>query len=250
MSGHSKWRNIKERKTKVDAVKGKIFTKVAREIIMAVRQGGPNQEVNFRLRMALDKAKDVNMPKDNIERAIQKGSGQGQEDRYEEMVYEGYGPGGVAILMEIATDNRNRTAAELRNLFSKHGGSLGESGCVAWLFEKKGLLNFDAASINPDDLLAAALDAGAEDVRPEEKTIEVYATPQEFEQVKKGLESKGFKPASSEISMVPQNTITVSSQNAGQLLKLLNTLEEHEDVQKVYSNFEMEENLLEELISS
>jgi YebC/PmpR family DNA-binding regulatory protein len=250
MSGHSKWHNIRERKSKVDAVKGKVFTKVAREIIMAVRQGGPNPESNFRLRMALLKAKEVNMPKDNIERAIQKGSGQGGEDRYEEIVYEGYGPGGVAILMEIATDNRNRTAAELRSLFSRYGGNLGESGCVSWMFEKKGLLTFNASDVDEDALLSAALEAGADDLRNDGKVLELYTSPQSFEDVKKSLEAKGFKPVSAEITMLPQTTVNVNRQSASQLVKLLNALEDHDDVQKVYSNFEMEESLLEELVTS
>jgi len=250
MSGHSKWHNIRERKSKVDAVKGKVFTKVAREIIMAVRQGGPNPESNFRLRMALLKAKEVNMPKDNIERAIQKGSGQRGEDRYEEIVYEGYGPGGVAILMEIATDNRNRTAAELRSLFSRYGGNLGESGCVSWMFEKKGLLTFNASDVDEDALLSAALEAGADDLRNDGKVLELYTSPQSFEDVKKSLEAKGFKPVSAEITMLPQTTVNVNRQSASQLVKLLNALEDHDDVQKVYSNFEMEESLLEELVTS
>lgn len=213
MSGHSKWKNIRERKSKVDSVKGKAFTKIAREIIMASRQGGPDPDVNFRLRLALLKAKEVNMPKDNIERAIAKGSGQGGEEQLEEMHYEGYGPGGVAVLMEIATDNRNRTAPDIRNLFSKHGGNLGESGCVAWMFEKKGLFTFDAGQVNENELLDAALEVGALDVRQDGKNLDVYTTPQNFEEVKKNLESKGFKPASFEITMLPQSTVPVNRQS-------------------------------------
>lgn len=248
MSGHSKWRNIKERKSKVDAQKGKVFTKIAREIMMAARQGGPNPDANFRLRLVLLKAREVNMPKDNIERAIQKGSGQGGGVQYEEMLYEGYGPGGAAILLEAATDNRNRTVPELRSIFSKHGGNLGESGCVAWMFEKKGLLVFDAGQVKEDDLLTAALDAGADDLRPEGETFEVYTSFQNFESVKKALEAKKFNPIRSEITMLPQTTVMISAGAAHQLLNLLNALEEHDDVQKVYANFEMEESLLDDLL--
>lgn len=250
MSGHSKWHNIRERKSKADSVKGKAFTKVAREIIMAARAGGPNPDANFRLRLALLKAKEVNMPKDNIERAIAKGSGTGTDDGYEEMMYEGYGPGGVAVLMAIATDNRNRTASEIRNFFSRYGGNLGESGCVAWMFEKKGLLTFDDSGVNEDDLLSAALDAGADDLKHEGNVIEIYTSPQTFEDVKKAVEAKGFKPSGTEITMIPQNTVAVTRESAGQLMKLLNVLEEHDDVQKVYANFDMDESLLEELVSS
>ncbi|MCL5055643.1 MAG: YebC/PmpR family DNA-binding transcriptional regulator, partial [Firmicutes bacterium] len=210
MSGHSKWHNIREKKSKVDAVKGKAFTKIAREIMMAARQGGGNPEANFRLRLALIKAKEVNMPKDNIERAIQKGSGQGSEEGYEEMLYEGYGPGGVAVLMEIATDNRNRTAGDLRSLFSKHGGNLGESGCVAWMFEKKGILYFDSETTNEDELLSAALEAGALDLKKDGETLEVYTLPSDFEKVKKELEGKKFIPSSYELTMVPQSSITLN----------------------------------------
>lgn len=249
MSGHSKWRNIKERKSKVDSQKGKAFTKIAREIMMAVRQGGPSPDANFRLRLVLLKAREVNMPKDNIERAIQKASGQGGESQYEEMQYEGYGPGGVAILLDIATDNRNRTASDLRSLFSRHGGNLGESGCVAWIFEKKGMLVFEARQVKEEDLLAAASEAGADDFRQEGETDEVYTSFQNFETVKKALEAKHFTPVRSEITMLPQSTVPVSGGTGRQLLNLLNDLEEHDDVQKVYANFEMEESLLNELVS-
>ncbi len=250
MSGHSKWHNIREKKSKVDAVKGKVFTKVAREIIMASRQGGPNPDANFRLRLALLKAKEINMPKDNIERAIQKGSGQGSDEGYEEMLYEGYGPGGVAVLMEIATNNRNRTAGDLRSIFSKHGGNLGESGCVAWMFEKKGILVFDSETTNEDELFSAALEAGALDLKKEGKFFEVYTLTSDFEKVKAELETKKFIPSSCEMTMVPQSSISLNRQAAGQLIKLLNVLEEHEDVQKVHANFEIEDALLEELVSS
>lgn len=250
MSGHSRWHNIRERKSKVDAQKGKAFTKVAREIIMAAREGGPNPDANFRLRLALLKAREVNMPKDNIDRAIAKGSGQGGEEHFEEMMYEGYGPGGVAILLEITTDNRNRTAPDIRNIFSKYGGNLGESGCVAWMFEKKGLLSFQADQVNEEELLSVALESGAEDIRRDGKNIELYTSPQNFETVKKGVEAKHFKPVTAEVGMVPQTTLPVTPQSARQLLKLLGALEEHDDVQKVYSNFDLDEKLLEELVSS
>lgn len=248
VSGHSKWHNIKLRKSKMDAIKGKLFTKVAREIIIAVRQGGADPEGNFRLKLAILNAKEVNMPKDNIERAIAKGLGSESEaQQLEEIVYEGYGPGGVAIMIEITTDNRNRTVPELRNIFSKHGGSLGESGCVGWMFDKKGFIAFDSRSVKEEELLAVVLEAGAEDMRQEEDMLEVVTSPLDFQKVKEAIDQAGFKPATAEIVMIPKVTVKVSNKDAPQLLKLMETLENHDDIQKVYANFDIDSKVMEEL---
>lgn len=249
MSGHSKWHNIRERKSRVDAQKGQQFTKVAREIIMAAREGGSDPEGNFRLRLAIQKAKEVNMPKANIERAIQRGAGQDDSSRFEEVAYEGYGPGGVAVLVEAATDNRNRTVADIRSTFSKYGGNLGESGCVSWIFEKRGILTFNAKGVDQDGLLSCALEGGAEDLREEGSIIVVSTRPHDFEAVKEAVERGGYQPLSGEISMHSKTTVSVSQKEAQQLLKLLEVLEEHDDVQKVYANFDIEDKVLEELLS-
>lgn len=248
MSGHSKWHNIKIRKTRVDAEKGKVFTKVAREIMMAVRQGGAKLESNFRLRLAIQRAKEVNMPKDSIERAIQKGSGHLIDDEgYEEVIYEGYGPQGVAILIEATTNNRNRTVADLRSIFSRNGGSLGESGCVAWMFQKKGLITFDSKVVSEDEILACVLEEGVEDLRKEDDIIEIVTDPADLERVKEAIETAEYKYISAEVTMLPQNTIKVEKEEAGKVLRLMELLEDHDDVQKVYSNFDIEAKILEEL---
>lgn len=247
MSGHSKWHNIKLRKSKVDAVKGQAFTRVAREIIMAARQGGGNPETNFRLKMAVAKAKEVNMPGENIRRAIQRGSGELDGASYDEVVYEGYGPGGVAILVEAATDNRNRTVADLRNLFAKNGGNLGESGCVGWMFEKKGLIQIVADNVDEDAVLSCVLEAGALDMRRSEDTLEVTTSPEELETVKEALEKENFPYTSAEVSMMPQNVVSVSQEDASRLLKLLEVVEDHDDVQKVWANFDIPDEVLERI---
>lgn len=250
MSGHSKWANIKHKKAKVDAHKGKLFTKIGREIIMAAKAGGGDPNGNMRLKMAVQKAKEANIPADNIQRAIQRGTGEIEGAVYEEIMYEGYAPGGVAVMMQIATDNRNRTAADIRHIFSRNGGNLGESGCVAWMFERKGLLVVDpeAPPIDEDELLLLALDAGAEDVRTEDDSIEIVAAIEDFEPVKEALAKAGLSFAVAEITMIPQNTVAVTDQEqAGQILKLINMLEEHDDVQEVYANFDLPEELMEAL---
>jgi YebC/PmpR family DNA-binding regulatory protein len=243
MAGHSKWANIKRKKSKIDAQRGKLFTRLSREIIVAARNGGPDPDGNMRLKTAIQKAKEANIPSENINRVIQKGAGEVEGVSYEEFVYEGYGPGGVAVLLEIMTDNRNRTAGEIRHIFSRNGGSLGETGCVAWMFEQKGLLIVEKAdnSINEDDLMLIALEAGVEDFKVEDDSYEITTAPADFHKVKEELENKGVDLAMAEITMVPQTTISLSGSDADMMVRLLETLEEHDDVQNVYANFELDE---------
>jgi len=244
MSGHSKWANIKHRKGKADAARGQITTKISREITIAVRLGGADPTGNMRLKLALQKAKTNNIPKENIQRAIQKGQGALDGNAYEEITYEGYGTAGVALLVETMTDNRNRSAAEMRFLFSKCGGNMGEAGCVAWMFQKKGLFVIDkAAGINEEDLMMTVLDAGAEDLATEGDQFEVTCSPSEFEKVMNALEKAGIKTASAEVAMIPDTTILLSKDDAGKLLRLVDMLEEHEDVQAVYGNFDLPDDM-------
>ncbi|MFZ5631381.1 MAG: YebC/PmpR family DNA-binding transcriptional regulator [Bacillota bacterium] len=241
MSGHSKWATIKRKKAKVDAARGRLFTQLSKEIILAAKQGGGDPDKNLRLKNAIAKAKEANVPNDNIQRSIMKGTGELGGGNYEEIVYEGYGPGGVAVMIELLTDNRNRTAGEIRHLFSKNGGNLGETGCVSWMFEKKGLIVVDKeAGVNEDDLLMAALDAGAEDVRSEEDVFEILTDPDSFEEVRDDLEGRGIKPAEAQISMIPKSTVKIEGVQAEQMMKLLDGLEELDEVEEVYTNFEME----------
>jgi len=243
MAGHSKWANRKHRKERQDEKKGKIFSKMAREIIVAARLGGGNPETNARLRLAIEKAKSFRVPWENIERAIQRGVGGGEGADLEELVYEGYGPGGVAILLEVMTDNRNRTAGEIRHLFTKHGGNLGESGCVAWMFERKGVLSAGAAEngLDEDKAMELALEVGAEDVRQEDGDFVFYSSPEDFERVKGALEARGVRLASAELTMVPRSEVRVEGKEAQQLLRLLDALEDHDDVQEVHANFLMDD---------
>ncbi|MGI6145355.1 MAG: YebC/PmpR family DNA-binding transcriptional regulator [Clostridia bacterium] len=251
MAGHSKWANIKHKKGKQDAIKGKLFTKVGRELIVAARMGGGNPDTNFRLKVAIQKAKSVNMPNDNIQRAIQKGIGATDSDNFEELTYEGYGPGGSAIMINVLTDNRNRTAGEIRHIFSKNGGNMGETGCVSWMFKQKGLLvlNREDIKISEDDLILLALDKGAEDVNfDDDEEIEIYTDPSDFQNVKEGLEEEGLEFASAEISMIPDTTVQITDpEQARLLLRLLNTLEEHDDVQNTFTNLEIPEEIMEKL---
>lgn len=248
MAGHSKWANIKHRKGKADAVRGKLFTKIAREIIVAARQGGGDPNSNLKLKVAIEKAREANMPTDNINRAIQRGTGDLEGAIYEEMIYEGYGPNGVAVLLELTSDNRNRTAGEIRYIFSRNGGSLGETGCVAWMFDRKGLIILgENQQLDEDEVMLLALDAGAEDVEVEEGSIEITTLPDNLEAVKKALLDSGIKLASAEITMVPQNTVNLDGEDAVKMLKLMEALEDHDDVQEVYSNFDISEELIEEL---
>lgn len=245
MSGHSKWANIKHKKARVDAQKGKIFTKLGRELIVAARAGGPDPANNFRLKIAVDDAKAANMPNDNIQRAIQKGAGGGEGTNYEELRYEGYGPGGVAIMVNILTDNRNRTAGEMRHIFSKNGGNLGETGCVNWMFAEKGQLTIPrTGNLTEDDLMLIGLECGAEDLESDEEAFQIYTAPAEMETVRQALIDQGIKVTEAAINMVPQNTIEVDDQaQAEKLIRLMDALEEHDDVQGVYSNFELAESL-------
>ncbi len=246
MSGHSKWSTIKRKKGAADAKRGKIFTKLIREIATAARMGGGDPNANPRLRLAVDKARAANMPKDNIDRAIKKGTGEGDDgSRYEEVVYEGYGPGGVAILLETLTDNRNRTVGDVRHVLTKHGGNLGESGCVSFLFEKKGAITFERAAVaDGDALLEAALEAGAEDVEEGEEALQVLTTPSDFESVRSALGEAGFDAADAEITMEPSTTVKLEGSDAESMLKLADALEDLDDVQNVFSNFDISDDEL------
>ena len=245
MSGHSKWHNIRLKKGKVDAERGKIFTKLSREIIMASRAGGGNPDGNLRLKMAIQKARENSMPADKIKSAIQRGTGEVEGAIYEELTYEGYGPSGVAVLVECATDNRNRTVSELRNIFSKCGGNLGESGCVGWLFTPRGLVSIAKNGKTEDDVMEAAIEAGADDVKTEEETFDVFTSPEEFAAVRDGLESSGFKVTNSEVTMIPSTTVQITEQKvAEKMIKMMDQLDGHDDVQNVYANFDIEEKIL------
>jgi len=242
MSGHSKWANIKRKKARMDAQRGKIFTRLAREIIVAARMGGGDPEANPRLKAAIQRAKEANIPNENIQRAIQRGAGETGGAGYEEVYYEGYGPGGVAIMLKILTDNRNRTASEIRYLLSRNGGSLGEAGCVSWMFARKGLLIVDKEEFSDEDaLLLAALEAGAEDVKVEKDSFEVITSPEDFEKVRSALAAQGIPVAEAEIAMIPASTVKMTGQEAEPVMRLIDVLEDHDDVQEVYANFEVEE---------
>lgn len=246
MAGHSKWAQIKHKKAQVDAKKGKVFTKIVKEISIAARLGGGDPASNPRLRNAIEKAKEVNMPNENIKRAIMKGTGELPGTSYEEAFYEGYGPGGVAILIEVLTDNKNRTGSEIRHLITKYGGNLGEAGCVSWMFEKKGYILVDKASIDEDTLMSAALEAGVEDMRndPKEDSYEIITSPENMLSVKKNLESSGINISLAEITMLPKNYVTLDEKNSEQVLKLIEILEDHDDVQNVYTNFDAPEEVI------
>lgn len=244
MSGHSKWHNIRLRKGKQDAERGKMFTKVSREIIVAVKHGGPNPDANPRLRLALQKAKEVSMPAETVKRAIQRGSGEGEAANYEEVSYEGYGPGGVAVLVECLTDNRNRTVSEVRHCFTRNGGQLGESGCVAWVFEAKGLISIPKDEVDEDTVIATALDSGAEDVRVEEDSYDVITAPEDFQQVRKAFEDASIAFTSAEVTMLPKTTVKLEGKEAQQMLRLMEMLEDLDDVQHVYANFDIPDEVL------
>jgi YebC/PmpR family DNA-binding regulatory protein len=242
MSGHSKWHTIKHKKGALDAKRGKIFTKLIKEITVAARTGGSGDpDANPRLRKAISDAKAQNMPNDTIERAIKRGTGEIEGASYDEVVYEGYGPNGVAVMIEAMTDNRNRTVAEIRHLFTKNGGNLGESGSVAWMFEKKGYIVVDKSAINEDRLFEIAIEAGADDVKDEGSVFEVLTSPEAFEDVLKAVKENGIEPQAAEVSMIPQNYIHLEGAEAKQMLKLYEALEDHDDVQKVFANFDIDE---------
>ena len=239
MSGHSKWANIQNKKNKTDAARGKIFTKIGREIAIAVKEGGGDPANNSKLRDVIAKAKANNMPNDNINRSIKKAMGETGSVNYEEITYEGYGPGGTAVIVEVVTDNRNRTAAEIRHIFDKSGGSMGAAGCVAWMFDKKGVLVIErSASIDEDELMMAALEAGAEDFEPMDDAFEVYTGPAEFSAVREALEAAGYSFLSAEVSMIPQNTVdaTADAELVDKLNRLLDRFDDNDDVQEVYHN--------------
>lgn len=247
MSGHSKWANIKRHKAVVDAKKGATYAKMAREIIVAARFGGPDPNANFRLRQAIERAKAEGLPNDNISRAVEKGSGSGSADAIEELTYEGYGPGGVAIMVRCATDNRNRTAGDLRSFFTKNSGNMGETGCVGWMFKERAEIVIERTpKLIEDDLLMAAVDAGADDMdTSDEDTVMVICQAQNIESIRDSLTRAGYKVTSSDITMAPSSTVSVTEEGqARQLLRLLDALENHDDVQRVYANFEMDDNLL------
>jgi len=239
MAGHSKWANIKRKKAKVDAQRGKIFTRIAKEIIVAAKNGGGDPEANLQLKNAIQKAKEANIPNDNIQRAIMRGTGELEGANYEEVTYEGYGPGGVAVLLDILTDNRNRTAGEIRHYFSKYGGNLGESGCVSWMFEKQGIIIVKKdIGQSEDDLMLMALEAGADDLKAEEEVFEITCSPESLPEVRRYLEDNGIPVEEAEVTMVPQNSVKLEGKNAELMNKLIDLLEDHDDVQEVYTNFE------------
>lgn len=251
MAGHSKWANIKHKKARADSERGRIFTKLAKEIIIAAKQGGPDPGANFKLRMAVQKARSENMPADSIQRAIKKAVGDGSTSIYEEIVYEGYGPEGVAILLEISTDNRNRTAAEIRHIFSRRGGNLGESGCVAWMFDQKGRITIDLkqSGLDEDTLMLKVAEAGAEDMEVDDGVATVTCDPSELESVQEALASQGVSVESAEMTRIPRTTVEVDGTNAAKILQLIEELEDNEDVSSVYANFEIPEEVLDELAS-
>lgn len=245
MSGHSKWSTIKRKKGANDAKRGKIFTKLIKEITVAAKMGGGEPDGNPRLRSAITAAKAENMPKDNIARAIKKGTGDLDGAVYEEILYEGYGPGGVAVLVETMTDNKNRTVADIRHYFAKSNGNLGESGCVAWMFDKRGVIVVDAEAVDEEELMDMAIEAGAEDVVEDETTFQILTTPEDFSEVVESLEKSGVKTVEASISMVPKNTVEVTEEKpARSLIKLLDNLEDHDDVQKVHANFDIPDEIM------
>ena len=241
MSGHSKWSNIKHRKGKEDARRGKVFSKVVKEITVAARLGGGDPEANPRLRLAMDKARAANMPKDNVDRAIKKGTGEGGSVVYEEVAYEGYGPGGVAVLVKVLTDNRNRTVAEIRHAFGKNQGNLGENGCVGWMFANKGYMAVDIDLVDEERILELALEAGAEDVRLAGDVWEVLTAPEEFEAVRDALQGGGLELQEPDVTMLPQTTVKIEGKAVDQMLRLMEMLEDNDDVQNVYANFDIDD---------
>jgi len=247
MSGHSKWSTIKRKKGAADAKRGKVFSKLIKEITVSARMGGGDQSGNPRLRAAILAGKAENMPKDNIDRAIKKGTGELEGVAYEETAYEGYGPGGVAILVQVLTDNKNRTVSDVRHIFTKNGGNMGEAGSVAWLFDKKGFVVFDKGKVDEEALMEWALEAGADDIREQENEWEVITSPEIFEQVRTALEEKQWIPQVAEVTMLPKNTITLNAKQAEQMLRMMEALEDHEDVQNVYANFDIPDQVMEAL---
>jgi len=244
MSGHSKWSKIKRQKGVADAKRGQLFTKVTREIQIAVRDGGGDPDMNFRLRLAIDRARQVNMPKDNIERAILHGTGELKGEAIEEISYEGYGPNGTAMIVEVVTNNRNRSVSEVRRIFDRHGGNLGETGCVAWLFERKGYISLVPADGNAEDVTLMAIDAGADDVKIDEDFVEVYTKMEDLQRVKNVLADAEIEIDSAELSWIPKSTVLLDAKSTLQNMRLIDELEELDDVQQVYSNLEIDDSVL------
>lgn len=251
MAGHSKWAQIKHKKAQTDARKGKIFTKIVKEISIAARLGGGDPSGNPRLRLAIEKAKDVNMPHDNIKKAIMKGTGELPGVSYEEFVYEGYGPSGVAIMIEVMTDNKNRTLPEIRHIMSKNGGSVGETGCVSWMFDKKGYILVSKSKASEDSVMTMALEGGAEDMKndPQEDNYEIITAPEDFKNVRVALEKADIPVESAEITLLPQNYVLLNEKAAEQMIRLVDSLEDHEDIQNVYANFDMPDEVTEKVSS-
>lgn len=244
MSGHSKWSTIKHKKAAVDARRGKLFTKLIRELTSAAKTGGGDQEANPRLRTAIATARGANMPADTIQRAIQKGTGELPGETYEEVTYEGYGVGGVAVFVDVLTDNRNRTVAEIRHLFSKNGGNLGENGCVAWMFDRVGMITVEVDQIEEDDLLELVLESGGDDVTVDDDMFEIRTSPEAFEDVRSALDARGLNFGVAEITMMPQNTVKVEAKQAEQVIRLMDALEDHDDVRQAYANFDISDEIL------
>jgi len=247
MSGHSKWATIRRKKEKIDAARGQVFTRLIRELTIASRLGGTNPDANARLRSAIDAAKAANMPSDNIDRAVKKGAGELEGQVLEEIRYEGYGPGGVAVLVECVSDNRNRTASEVRHVFTKRNGAMAEAGAVAWMFERRGYLTLEADQGSEDEIMEIAIEAGADDVRGDGTVWEVFTVPEDLYKVKAAIEQKKKKVSSAEISYIPKNTVKVEADKAHSLLNLIDALEELDDTQHVYANFEMDDSVMESL---
>ncbi len=247
MSGHSKWSTIKRKKGKADAERGRVFTRLIKEITVAARFGGGDEGANPRLRTAIATAKAANMPADNIKRGIMKGTGELPGVNYEEMTYEGYGPGGVAVMVAVLSDNKNRTVAEIRHMFSKRNGNLGENGCVAWIFEKQGLIQIETDKIGEDELLEIVLEAGATDMDVQDDLYEITTPPDAFGEVQGALEAKNIETVSAEVTLVPQNLVKLDGKHAEQMIKLYEALDEHDDVQNVYANFDIDDEILERL---
>jgi YebC/PmpR family DNA-binding regulatory protein len=246
MSGHNKWSTIKHKKGAADARRGKVFTKLIKEITVAARMGGSGDpNANPRLRAAILAARTENMPKENIDRAIKKGTGELEGVNYEESTYEGYGPGGAAVMLDSLTDNKNRAVADIRHIFNKHGGNLGENGCVAWIFSKKGYINVDKSVVSEEKLMEVALEAGAEDIREDDGSFEIVTAPEDFEAVKKAIDSAAIAYIEAEVTMLPSNTANLSGKEAEQMVKLMDALEDCDDVQKVYTNADIPDEIVE-----
>src|SRR3989338_2413232 len=248
MSGHSKWASIKHKKAATDSKRGKIFTKLIKEITIAARRGGRDLNTNPSLRTAIERAKEANMPQDNIERAIKKGTGELAGVTYEEFTIEGYGPGGVAIIAEVLTDNKNRSTADIRNIFSKKNGNVAGAGSVSWMFEKKGYIEVDKSSVSEDKLMAVVLDAGAQDMEAQEEIYTVTTEPKDFESVKKALEGNNIKPKNAELTMIPKSVVKLTGEDAKQILSLVEALEDSDDVQNVYANFDIPDEIIREQV--